>query len=101
VPFLQRFLRSANGPKAIRHFVRKHFAEYRCLIGLGPGHLRARTVMREVVESQSEAVAVGTAIESHDIAKSVELLRMAVCGEPHYFVLVAELHNPRYCVTAL
>src|SRR5258708_3078596 len=93
VPFRERFLRSADWPKALGHFVRKHFAEYRCLIGLGPGHLRARAVMRKVIEPELEAVVVGPAIESHDIAKSVELLGMTVCGEPHYFVFVAEFHE--------
>src|SRR5258708_22597350 len=49
--------------------------------------------MRKVIEPELEAVVVGAAIESHDIAKSVELLGMTVCGEPHYFVFVAEFHE--------
>jgi len=93
VPLLQRFFGSANRSQALRHFIRKHFAERRRLIGFGPGHFRARAVMREVIEPQAEAVPVGAAIKAHDVAKSAELFRVAVSGEPHDFVLVAKFQE--------
>src|SRR5712692_10230913 len=41
VPLLQGFFGRANRSQALRHFIRKQFAERRRLIGFGPGHLRA------------------------------------------------------------
>src|SRR5256884_538322 len=93
VPLLQSFFGSANRPQALRHFIRKHFAERRRLVGFGPGHLRAGAVMREVIELQAEAVAVGAAIKTHDVAKRAELLRLAVRGQAHDFVLVAKFQE--------
>src|SRR5437879_1331366 len=49
--------------------------------------------MREVPKPQAEAVAVGAMIKAHDVAKSAELFRMAICGEPHDFVLVAKFQE--------
>src|SRR5438309_2181958 len=93
VPLLQRFFGSANRPQALRHFIRKHFAERWRLVGFGPGHLRARAVMREVIQPQAEAVPVGAPIKTYDVAEYVEPLRVAVRGQPHDFVLVAKFQE--------
>src|SRR5260370_1157475 len=93
VPFLQRLFGSANRPQALSHFIRKHSAERRRFIGFGPGHLRARAVMQEVIQPQAEAVTVGAAIKTQNVAKSAELFRVAVGGEPPDFVLVAKFQE--------
>src|SRR5258708_2862425 len=69
VPVLQRFFWSAHRSQALRHFIRKHLAEYRRLVGFRPGHFRAGAVMREVIEPQAETIAVGAALKTQDVAK--------------------------------
>src|SRR5260370_23038847 len=84
VPHLRRFCGSANRPQALRHFLRKHFAERRRLIGFGPGHLRACAVMREVIQPQAEAVPVRHALKTHDVAESIELFRVGLDYFSHH-----------------
>ena len=49
--------------------------------------------MGEIVEVQAETELAIVGAEAHDIAKGVEILRLAVRSETHHFVFVAEFQE--------
>src|SRR5580700_6233934 len=52
-------------------------------------------MVREIFEGQREAVAARARVEGDNIAHGLELLRRAVRGETHNFVLVAEFQETK------
>ena len=77
----------ARGPQALGHVVGKHRAEFGSLIGVAPGHLRAGAMMLEILEAQAEADA---SVGADDAAELLQVGRLAVGGQAHDFVFVAE-----------
>ena len=77
----------ARGPQAFGHVVGEHRAQLGSLIGIAPGHLRAGAMVLEILESQAEADA---AVGADNVAELVQISRLAVSGQAHDFVFVAE-----------
>ncbi len=80
---------SRGAPNTSAIFGREHRAERRRAVG--PRHLDALVVMREVAEVELVAHAVA---EAHDVAQLRQERRLAVGGEAHQLVLVAERRQP-------
>ena len=96
MPLFEQSFGRARGPaKFLAHFPRKHLAESGGLVRLGPGHFRAGTMVREIFKGQLEAVGSRARVEGDNIAHGVELLRLAVRGETHDLVLVAEFQKTK------
>src|SRR5208282_918530 len=64
-------------------------AERRCFVRFRPAHLRTSAMMGKILETQPEAIPVC----ADDVAKSLKLLRFAIGGKTHHFVLVTKFQE--------
>ena len=77
----------ARRPQALGHVVGIHRAQFGSLVGVAPGHFRAGAMVLEIFESQAEADA---SVGADNVAELVQVGRLAVSGQAHDFVFVAE-----------
>ena len=85
--FFDRSRGIARRPQPLGHVVRIHRAQLGSFIGVAPGHLRPGAVVLEIFQAQAEADA---AVGADDAAEFIEIGRLAICGQAHHFVFVAE-----------
>ena len=52
-------------------------------------------MVNEVLETQTKSVASPIRIEAHDVAKGIEVFRLAVSGKPHDLVFVAKFREAK------
>ena len=75
------------GPETFFEIRGEKAAEHRGAVGLAPGHVGALALVREIFQAQAEGK---RRVHVNDAAKFIEEFRLAVGGEAHHFVFVAE-----------
>ena len=89
----KRFVGISGGAEALGHFLGKQFSQGGGFVGFGPGHLRAGSMVDEIVESEAKTVGGNFFVEVHDVAEKIQLRWLAVGAEAHDFVFVAKFQE--------
>ena len=85
--FFDRSRGIARGPQAFGHIVGEHRAELGSLVGIAPGHLGPVRWCLKYFEAQAETDA---SVGANDVAEFIQISRLAVSGQAHDFVFIAE-----------
>ncbi len=75
------------GPRRFSRYGEKRRPRTGVLVAVAPGHFRALALMREIFEAEAEGERL---VGVNDAAKFLEKFGLAVRGEAHHFVFVAE-----------